>query len=167
LRLVVLDTGPILHLGEAQSLDVLGQAGEVHIPEAVDTEVRRYVPDWPTHRPGWIIVDVLAEPHGREAAAWQKAGLLDAGEAAAIALAQQIGADWLLTDDAAARIFAKALGLEVHGSLGVVLWATANGYFSRAEAEACLDRLAQSSLWVSARVLAEAKAALSQLATGP
>jgi len=55
------------------------------------------------------------------------------------------------------------LGLEVHGSLGVVLWAAAVGQIQRAEAEAALERLAQSSLWISARVLAEAKAALDQL----
>jgi predicted nucleic acid-binding protein len=65
--------------------------------------------------------------------------------------------------DAAARLFAQTLGLEVHGSLGVVLWAAAVGRLGRAEAETTLDRLAQSSLWISARVLAEAKAALDQL----
>jgi len=88
---------------------------------------------------------------------------LDAGEAEAIALARQIQADWFLTDDAAARLFAQALGLEVHGSLGIVLWAAVAGHLNRAAAEAVLNRLAQSSLWVSARVLAEARSALDQL----
>ena len=84
-------------------------------------------------------------------------------EAEAIALARQINAHWLLTDDAATRLFAQSLGLEVHGSLGVVLWAAAVGQLDRANAEATLGRLAQSSLWVSARVLAEARTALEQL----
>jgi len=92
--------------------------------------------------------------------------LLDLGEAEAIALAHQIQADWLLTDDAAARLFAQALGLEVHGSVGVVLWAAVQGYLRRQQAEDVLDRLAQSSLWISPRVLAEAKAALQQLGVG-
>lgn len=74
-----------------------------------------------------------------------------------------MNAQWLLTDDSAARLFAQSLGIEVHGSLGVVLWAAAVGHLDLANAEATLDRLAQSSLWISARVLAEAKTALNQL----
>lgn len=66
-------------------------------------------------------------------------------------------------DDAAARVFATALGLEVHGSLGIVLWAAARRHLHREEAAVALDRLAHSSLWISARVLAEAQAALHRL----
>ena len=70
---------------------------------------------------------------------------------------------WLLTDDTAARVFATTLGLEVHGSLGIVLWAAARGHLSREESAVALDRLAHSSLWLSTRVLAEARAALDRL----
>lgn len=48
-------------------------------------------------------------------------------------------------------------------SLGIVLWVAAVGHLNRAAAEAVLNRLAQSLLWVSARVLAEARSALAQL----
>src|SRR5207253_6764746 len=72
-------------------------------------------------------------------------------------------ANWFLTDDTAARVFAQSLGLEVHGSLGIILCAAAMGHLQRAEAGRALDRLAQSSLWVSARVLAAAQTALEQL----
>jgi predicted nucleic acid-binding protein len=113
--------------------------------------------------PEWITTDTLAAPYASEAAAWQQAGLLDAGEAEAIALVRQIRADWLLTDDAAARLFAEELGLEVHGSLGVVLWAAALGHMVRTEAEQILTRLAASSLWISSRVLVEARAALDEI----
>ncbi len=57
-------------------------------------------------------------------------------------------------------IIENSVGLEVHGSLGIVLWAAATGHLSRTEAESALERLAQSSLWISARVLSEAKSAL-------
>jgi predicted nucleic acid-binding protein len=164
LRLAVSDTGPVLHLTEAQALDLLRHVGEIHIPDAMDAELARHVTDWTLQCPDWISIESLAPNVGNTAAAWEQAGLLDAGEAAAIALAQQLSADWLLTDDAAARLFAAALGLEVHGSLGIILWSAAQGYLHRADAEACLDRLSQSSLWVSARVLAEARAALARLA---
>jgi len=162
-RRVVSNTGPILHLDEAQALELLRQTGEVHIPKAVDTELAQHSPDWPTRRPNWLVVDTLIAPYHAQATMWQQAGLLDIGEAEAIALARQVNAQWLLTDDAAARLFAQAQDLEVHGSLGIVLWAAAVGHLDRANAEAALDRLTQSSLWLSARVVAEAKAALNQL----
>jgi predicted nucleic acid-binding protein len=44
-------------------------------------------------------------------------GLLDAGEAGAIAPARCHKDNWFITDDAAAPILAASLGLEVHGSL--------------------------------------------------
>jgi hypothetical protein len=89
--------------------------------------------------------------------------LLHAGEAEAIALARQIAADWVLTDDAAARLFASELGLEVHGSLGVILWAAAMRYLDRPAAEQALTQLTASSLWLSMRIQREAWAALEEI----
>jgi hypothetical protein len=135
--------------------------GELHIPPQVVAEMANHLSAWRV--PEWMAVDALAAPHAAEAFAWQQAGLLDTGEAEAIALARQIKADWLLTDDAAARLFATELGLEVHGSLGVVLWAAALGHIDRAQAEQALARLAASSLWISGRVLDEARSALDEI----
>ena len=157
------DTGPLLHLGEAGVLDLLFPAGDVHIPIAVDMEMRSREAAWHVRRPSWLHVTHLDPGPALEARLWQQAGLLHYGEAQAIALARQLRAHWLLTDDAAARLLAQSWGLEVHGSLGLVLWAAAKRHLSRPEAEAALDRLAQSSLWVSPSVLLAAKAALEQL----
>jgi len=161
MRRIVSNTGPLLHLSEARGLDLLNLAGEVHIPSGVETEAAYYVSAWST--PAWMAVDTLTESHVADAIAWQQAGLLHRGEAEAIALARQLDADWLLTDDAAARLVAQKLGLEVHGSLGIVLWAAAVGHLNRAKAVAALDQLARSSLWMSARVMAEAKSALDRM----
>jgi predicted nucleic acid-binding protein len=139
------------------------QTGEVYITRAVNLEMEQNDSLWLNTRPSWIHVETLIAPYDGEATAWQQARLLDAGEAEAIALARQVQADWFLTDDAAARLFAQALGLEVHGALGIILWATAVGHLNRTAAEAALHRLAQSSLWVSAKVLTEARLALDQL----
>jgi len=160
---IVCDTGPLLHLREAQVLEVLRLAGAVHIPRAVEAEMTYLDPTWQAQRPPWITVEELQESFATEAMAWQQARLLDLGEAEAMALARQVRADWMLTDDAPARLMAQAYGLEVHGSLGVVLWAAAVGHFDQTEAELALNRLAQSSLWVSTRVLTEARAALRRL----
>jgi predicted nucleic acid-binding protein len=165
-RGVVCDTSVLLHLTEADALPVLMRMGDIVVPRAVVTEMTQYSPLWLTEKPSWIHVQSLTDPFLKEAMAWRQAGLLDSGEAEAIALARQITAAWLLTDDAAARLFAQSLGIEVHGSLGVVLWAAAVRELSRTDAEAMLDRLAESSLWISARVLAEARRALRQLYRG-
>ncbi|MGH2670345.1 MAG: DUF3368 domain-containing protein [bacterium] len=53
--------------------------------------------------------------------------------------------------------------LEVHGSLGVLLWGAATRLLDLSASEAALDRLRRSSLWVSPRVIAEARRALHDL----
>jgi predicted nucleic acid-binding protein len=160
-RRVVSDTGPLLHLTEAEAMHLLQWVGDLHAPPQVVAEMAYHLPAWRV--PEWMTIGALVAPHAAEAAAWQQTGLLDAGEAEAIALARQIKADWLLTDDSAARLFAAELGLEVHGSLGVVLGAAALGHIDQVEAERALTELAASSLWISRRVLVEARAALDEI----
>jgi predicted nucleic acid-binding protein len=155
------DTGPLLHLTEADSLDLLRITGEVHAPPQVAAELIGHLPEW--EMPLWLNLTSLDRNYDAEMTGWLQADLLHWGEAAAIALARQIQADWLLTDDASARLFARELGLEVHGSLGVILWAASNKYVDRVTAERALARLAASSLWLSSRVQREAEAALAEI----
>lgn len=163
MKQIVCDTGPLLHLREAESLAVLKEAGEIHIPPEVDSEMTTLDAGWQQDRPDWVGVVALEEPFRSRAADWTSARLLDAGEAEALALAGQLRADWLLTDDTAARVLATEQGFEVHGSLGVVLWAAATGHFDQPTAETALEALSRSSLWLSTRILAEAQDALRRL----
>ena len=163
MRLVVCDAGPLLHLGEAQERDLLNLTGEIHIPQAVDAELSLLDEEWARGRPSWVHVDALISSYLEETVLWHRSGILDLGEAEAIALAQQLDADWLLTDDAAARVFAQTKALEAHGSLGVVLWLVAVEHLQRDKGEMILDRLDQTSLWISKTVLAEAKEALKKM----
>ncbi len=79
-------------------------------------------------------------------------------------MALQEHADWFLTDDAKARQFAESAGLEVHGSIGLLLWSVANEHIlEKALALHLLDNLANSSLWISERVLQEARKAINAL----
>jgi predicted nucleic acid-binding protein len=163
LRIVVCDTGPILHLREADCFSLLQSLGSIFIPPAVDAEMESLDPLWARERPDWIQSIPLDEDRLEDARSWVQADLLDPGEAEAVVLAAQVGADWLLTDDAAARTVARHQGFEVHGSLGIVLWAAAAGRLNRIEAEGALEALSQSSLWVSMRVLSEARGALERI----
>jgi predicted nucleic acid-binding protein len=114
-RQLVSDTGPLLHLHEAASLDLLQHAGAIAIPTAVECEMVQHVRAWRTCKPQWITVTPVRTPYDAQATEWQESGLLEGGEAEAIALARQLSAAWFLTDDTAARVFATVLGWKCMG----------------------------------------------------
>ncbi len=161
-RIIVCDTGPLLHLSESGAIHLLQQAGEILIPPIVAAEFEQNVFGWKP--PQWVQVVDLNEASRKKSAEWLHAKLIDAGEAEAIALAMQKQVDWLLTDDAKARQFAESLGLEVHGSIGLLLWSVAMGHVdNRQQALTLLAALANSSLWISERVVREAGYAIDKL----
>ena len=163
MRLAVCDTGPILHLIEAGLLGLLQNVGEVYIPKSVDSEMSDLHHYWEKERPDWIQIEPLRPNEAEKAESLFLSGLLDAGEAEAIILAKRLNAEWFLTDDTEARIFANSLGIEVHGSLGIVLWAAAAGYLSYNESNDALDRLSKTSLWISKDILSQAHMALKTM----
>ncbi|MBI4661310.1 MAG: DNA-binding protein [Verrucomicrobia bacterium] len=160
---VVCDTGPVLHLQEAEALDLLSLIDSVYVPWAVDRELMRLVGDWPAHRPRQLQVVELETGSAEQAAHWTAAGLLHRAESEALALAHHVKAHWYLTDDTAARELAKSLGVEAHGSLGLVLWAAAHGHLSRLRSAARLEALFGSSLWVSPSIREQARDALKRI----
>jgi predicted nucleic acid-binding protein len=159
MRIIVCDAGPIIHLYEAGILSLLKHMGEIFLPQSVSREVL-FATDMVDNWPEWLQVVQLSSSELKEAEMWAKTGDLHVGEADAFVLARMQKADWLLTDDSAARLFASLLGLEVHGSLGVVLWNAAKGNLSRREAEQALSDLERSSLWLSTKIFEEAQKAL-------
>ena len=163
MRLIVSNTGPILHLQEVDALHLLRDAGQVCIPALVEDELRRHLPEWHKIRPDWLEVTEMTEVELAPFRQWVTGGVVHAAEAAAIALARGLKADWFLTDDTAARLLARNLSIEVHGSLGMVLWAAVVGHVDRGPAADLVSRLASSSLWVSPKILAEALDALATI----
>ena len=164
MKRLVADTGPVLHLHEADALHLLPLIGQVTLTPLVMAELRRHAPTlWNNALPTWVEPRILSTAAQQCAAAWQHAGLLHGGEAQALALAQETRPDWFLTDDAGARLMAESLGIETRGSLGVVLWAAAKGLVTRSAAEELLTRLEESTLWLSPRVRIEARAPLQQI----
>jgi predicted nucleic acid-binding protein len=164
MKRLVADTGPILHLHEAGALHLLSLIGNVFLPPPVVAELRAHSPSlWPGSFPEWVKLQTPSSGNRQRAWQWQRAGLLHGGEAESLALALEIKPGWFLTDDAAARLMAESLGLEVHGSLGVVLWVAANRLVKKSEAEKHLTGLEQSSLWTSQKVRGQARSALEIL----
>jgi predicted nucleic acid-binding protein len=102
--------------------------------------------------------------HPSESREMDQSETIDAGEAEAIGLALQEQAEWFLTDDAEVRQFAESLGLEVHGSIAILLWSVATGLIQeKAVAIRLLENLVNASLWISDRVIQEAQAAIDSL----
>lgn len=117
-RLVVADTGPLIHLAQADVLSLLELTGEVLVPETVLDELEHGPTDISGLEFSVERVDIDIEsvyPH------------LDSGETAALVVCTERDAI-LLTDDLDARNTATDEGIEVHGSVGVVL----HGYSQRA-----------------------------------
>jgi predicted nucleic acid-binding protein len=162
MRVIVCDTGPIIHLNEVNALHLLKNTGEIILPYRVSLEILS-VTNLADNFPEWLKVVKLSSSQIKEAHVWGKVGDLHTGEAEAFVLAKSKKADWLLTDDSAARLFASLFGMEVHGSLGIVLWNVAHGYISQREAERVLNNLKQSSLWLSAKVFQEALKAIKEM----
>ncbi|WP_265594345.1 DUF3368 domain-containing protein [Haloferula sp. BvORR071] len=138
------DTSPLtalLTVGEAELLPKL--FNEVVIPEAVRTELLRNHADLP----GWLRVEAVVNP----AEAMRMTEVVDKGEAEAIELAKELGADRLLIDERKGRALAAQEGVPVIGLLGVLLLAKRQDLIS--SARALLDRLeSEAGMYLSAEL---------------
>lgn len=146
---IVCDTGPVNYLVLIGAVDVLPVLFErVVIPESVRKELDAVrtpaaVRAWIASPPRWL--EVCPDPL---MATWP-AGL-GAGERAVIGVAIR-NQDWVLMDDQAGRAEAQLRGLTVTGTLGVL---AAAHKAELLEFERALERLAETSFYVSARLLA-------------
>lgn len=126
--IVVSDSSPLIALSAVGRLELLKDLfGTVLIPEAVYAEVARTGAGLPGEREvgeaDWITV----RPVGN-AGLVRVLGLdLDPGESEAIVLAMESGADLLLVDERKARRVASQLGLNVVGTIGLLVLAKQKG----------------------------------------
>jgi predicted nucleic acid-binding protein len=117
--IVVSDTSPLTALLTIGEENILPQLfGEVVIPQAVRRELIRNHPQLP----GWLRVETVQN----KAQVGKYSQTLDAGEAEAIELAQELHADRLLIDERKGRRVATQEGVAVIGLLGVILLAKRN-----------------------------------------
>jgi predicted nucleic acid-binding protein len=112
--LVVTDTSCLIALDRIGQIDLLPALFTVHAPLAVVSEFGR--------RPSWLHVE-RAAPERVEALLSR----VDRGEAEALALAESYADVQLLIDEKKGRRVARALGLRVTGTAGVLLAAKAAG----------------------------------------
>ncbi len=154
MNVVVSDTSPIRALSHLGHLGLLSNLyDEVFIPPAVLFELETPKSKLaPINMQGIPFLHVQS-PRNRTVVDDLKT-ILDAGEAEAIALALEIGADALLIDETAGRAAARRRGLAVTGVLGVLIDAKKEGLVGAVAP--FLDRLqAELDFFISAELRAE------------
>ncbi len=125
--LVVTNAGPLIYLAILGRFAVLHDLfGQVYLPEAVYREVvlqgigepgsdetRAAVAD------GWLVRVAVENTTAVDALLSE----LDQGEAEAIVLARELGAELVLLDDGAARAKARVMNVKPTGTIGILLLA--------------------------------------------
>ena len=141
----VSDAGPLIHLAEIDSLELLSTFDTLLVPETVYEEIDAGgVPDGLAG----LSYELVEAEESRI-----RAEKLDAGERAAIAVAEEQEVV-LLTDDLAAREAASDAGADVRGSIGVIALGYGRGLFDRDEAASRMRALQrETSLFVTEAVV--------------
>lgn len=146
--IVVSDTSPIFYLLEIGVVEILHTLyGEVLVPPAVHEELCHPSSpscQWASRPPDWF--RVVAPRHIDESIK------LDRGEREAIALAIESQADRLLIDEKLGRQAAKQRGLQVAGTLGVLLDA---GSVNLIDFEQAIHRLRQTTFYLTDALVEE------------
>jgi predicted nucleic acid-binding protein len=125
--IAVLDASPLCYLVLIGEIDLLPQLfSRVVVPQTVIVELRHddapaTVRNWASNLPIWISVEETPDTFSE---GMEK---LQAGERAAILLAELIQANIIIIDEKAARLIAGRRGLSVTGVLGVIREAATQG----------------------------------------
>jgi predicted nucleic acid-binding protein len=150
---VVSDTTPLNYLILIDSAHVLPRLfGRVYAPSAVIQELSHprspeSVRTWASCPPEWLTIQdpTQTDPSLK----------LGAGEAAAITLAEELKADWVLLDERKGSREAESRGLRVAGTLGILEEAGARGFLDYEQAR---DRLVlETTFYVTDDVLRESE----------
>lgn len=145
--IVVADTSPLYYLVRIDAVDALPKLyGRILVPPRVQEELLNAGPPiggWVNTAPLWLEV--------RQPSLSPFFQGIDAGEASAIALAIELDADRLLIDDRAGRRVTVAQGLEIAGTLAIILDAALADLL---DLNNSLDRLAKTNFFATESLLA-------------
>lgn len=157
---VIADAGPIIHLDELASLDLLADFGKVIVWQ----EVQRHRPQALQSSSG-LIIRQSALQFSPLVYALAPLYTLHAGEQEALHLCLEFTHSLLLTDDTAARLAAKNPGVSAHGTLGLLVRAIRQQSRSKNEVLALLREIpTRTSLHVRLSLLAEVIKEVAQIA---
>lgn len=126
--IVVSNTSPLTNLAAIGLFHLFYELyGRIHIPDGVWNELNAYNKSWPGSKEvasaPWV--EKQTPKNQQIVTALQRD--LDRGEAEAIALALELGADLVLLDERDGRRVAQRFGLRVVGVLGILIEAKSKG----------------------------------------
>ncbi len=139
---LVTNTGPLIALTKANALDVAGRLPfEIICPQQVRAELDAgRAEGYDRIQPSWLTIEPLQRPLELIARV-----TLGAGEAAVIQLALEQGIQRVCIDERRGRRTANAVGLQVAGTLGLLLRAKTEGIIPTIRPY--IERLVQAGDW--------------------
>lgn len=146
--MIVADTSPLNYLILIDAVEILPTLfREVTIPPAVRQELTaagasEKVRRWIENSPDWLKILAVGEIDRKIK--------LGKGEAAAISLANELFADYILLDDKAARLSAMERNLKVIGTLGILKFGDENKLI---DFETAVRKLQNTNFRASKRLL--------------
>jgi predicted nucleic acid-binding protein len=153
---IAINTGPLIALSACDNLDLLPRLhGPVVVAESVMAEFLRggKLRVWgragAIPRPEWLDVRSLRAPPSS-----LMVEHLDAGEAATIALAVEQAIRLVAIDERRGRMVARAFGLRVTGSVGLLLRARREGLIPALRP--CIEEMPGSGIWLGDPLVANA-----------
>lgn len=153
--IVVADAGPIIHLDELECLEILTDFETVFIPETVWNEVIKHRPSaLPCNKVNFVCQSIISL--SAQVTALTPLYTLHKGEQDALHLCMEFERSLLLTDDTAARLAAKNIGVSAHGTLGLLVRAIRQKSLSKTDVLALLRSIpAKTTLHIRASLLTE------------
>lgn len=150
----VCDAGPVIHLDELESLDLLADFSPLIVPETVRQEILKHRPQVLDQSKGsFTFTTTIPRPKPR-LLALSKAFSLDKGELDALSLLQDTAGMLFFTDDAAARLAREDMGCKVHGTVGLILRAVRRKLRSPEETISLLEQIpTRTSLFLKPALL--------------
>jgi predicted nucleic acid-binding protein len=118
---VVCDAGPLIHLDQVGCVDLLHDFAEVLVPPIVREEVMLHRSTALSGESEKFVRANAIKPPSVELEALSRLLALHRGELEALQVAEARPGCILLTDDTAARLAGRSLGLVVHGTLGILV----------------------------------------------
>ena len=157
--IVVSDSTPLITLMKAMQLDVLHKLfGDILIPDAVFHEVTTNdnFPEEAEIIRNSSFIRRVSVKDDRAVLLLQRVTGLDRGESEAIIYADDNHADLLLIDENAGRKVAQRVGLEIMGSVGVLVNACREGYLTPSDVEEAFRRMRAANRHISERLIQDA-----------
>lgn len=153
--IVISDTTPIISLLKINQLELLHHLfGEVQIPDAVYEELisnAKFQKEAEKILRVEYVKKVIVEDK-KSVTLLRRATGLDTGESEAIILSDEIKADLLLMDELKGRQVAKQMGLNIMGTVGILMTAFDEELLSAEEIEQCIDVLRSNGRHISEKL---------------